>query len=171
MKRYVLLGMIRKIPDKIGVIMLKSSSQTKEKGFTLLEVLFCLSILILLIILAPRLSPFFFQLPSQNQFNKLEWTIFLEQVQIEFREAKSAQALHRKLVLTDRNNDLITHSMSGNRLIRKVNGTGNEILLQNVKAVSYEVFPSKVIIHIEDINNQKHIGLLTRFSPLETGGG
>ncbi|MFX3624890.1 MAG: competence type IV pilus minor pilin ComGF [Ectobacillus sp.] len=141
-------------------------NKQQQMGFTLLEVLICLFILSVLISIAPRLYPLL--APSKSAaFNEFEWTLFLEQMQIEFREAKRANVYGNKLILYDKAEKNVMHFFNGEELIRRVDGTGHEILLQNIQAVSYELSPSMLRIYIEDQNNKQHIGVVTRFHPLE----
>lgn len=142
--------------------------KNSESGFTLIEMLVCLLILFFLVMAVPHLQPIL-KSSFPKKFSAFEWTLYLEQIQMEFREAQQVSVYDRKLVLHDENGILVSHVIQGNYLVRKVNDKGNEILLQNVKNISYELLPAKLIVHVEDVNNERHIGSVTRFHSLEGG--
>lgn len=143
------------------------NKRSGEGGFTLLEMMFCVFLLSVLLLITPRLQPLFFGLPKQKGFNEFEWMIFLEQAQMEYREARSVQPMDKKLFMKNENGFLISYTPAGTQLIRKVNNSGNEILLQNIKTVSYERFSNKLVIHIQDLDDRMYEGILTRLSALE----
>jgi competence protein ComGF len=140
--------------------------KNRERGFTLIEVLICIAVLFLLAALTPRLA-YLFVPSSAKGISEFEWTLCLEQIQMEFREARDVQNYERTLIMHNIENKAVTHIVRGDNLVRKVDGKGYEILLQNINNVSYEVFPSKLVIYIEDNNHEKHTGIVTRFYPAE----
>lgn len=154
------------INSKASAAMLRNN-RPGEHGFTLLEAMFCICLLAMLLLVTPRLQPLFFGLPKQTSFNEFEWIIFMQQVQMEYREARTVQLIDKKLMMKDPSGFLVTYTPAGTQLIRKVNGSGNEILLQNVKTVFYKQSSNKLVIHIQDLDGKIHKGVLTRLSVLE----
>lgn len=158
--------MISETNSKASAVMLRNN-KLGEHGFTLLEVMFCICLLSTLLLVTPRLQPLFFGLPKQKSFNEFEWVIFLQQAQMEYREARTVQFIDKKLMMKDPNGFLVTYTPAGTQLIRKVNSSGNEILLQNVKTIFYKQSSNKLMIHIQDLDGKIHKGILTRLSVLE----
>ncbi|UOY93991.1 prepilin-type N-terminal cleavage/methylation domain-containing protein [Ectobacillus sp. JY-23] len=132
-----------------------------EQGFTLLEMIMCLSILSLFFVIAPPL--FHVQSKQTAPFNELEWLLYIEQLQIEFREAQGVQACDRRLVLTDKTGNVVSHTMQGINVIRKVGDKGHEVALQRIKRISYICYPTYLIVTAEDHGGQIHTGMVTTF--------
>ena len=145
--------------------MLKNSK--KEKGFTLLEVMMCFLLLSVFFLLLPRLHVLFIETPYSKQVTNWEWNIFLEQVQIEIREVEEGNSGDGKLFLKTKTGERITYVMSGNNVVRKINGTGHEVLLQKVENISYELTAHTLIIRVQDISGKIYDGVVTRYSAIE----
>ncbi|EEM15269.1 competence type IV pilus minor pilin ComGF [Bacillus pseudomycoides] len=169
-KKFVQFG---KIPNKEGwnnVVM--SKSKEVEAGFTLLEMMLCLLFLSIFFLLVPRLHSLFIEKPYSKQINSWEWNVFLEQVQLEFRESETGKGVELEnkeaLILFQMSNGAnVTYEMLGNNIVRKVNTLGMEILLQKVNSVSYDLTPYMLIIHVQDISGKMYHGVATRYTPIE----
>jgi competence protein ComGF len=148
--------------------MLKSLKE--QEGFTLIEMLICLSIFFIIFLITPRLQPFLFSMHEYKGISLFEWNVFLKQTEIEFREAVSIQETGEKLRFRSRTNELITYQLNGTRLIRKVNQSGYEILLQNVRSVTFQLSENKLSITAVDTQNTTYTRLITRFHAFEVSG-
>lgn len=144
-------------------------SKKIEAGFTLLEMMLCLLFLSIFFLLVPRLHSLFIEKPYSKQINSWEWDVFMEQVQLEFREFQ----LRSNVQLGDEGNiilfqmsngDNITYEMLGNNIVRKVNTLGREIILQKVSSVSYNLTSYMLSIHVQDISGKKYHGVVTRYT-------
>lgn len=60
-----------------------------------------------------------------------------------------------KLFLT-RDSDSILYEKFGTNVRRRVNLTGNEILLQNVKSIQFDSIKNGTIVKVEDIWSKKY---------------
>ncbi|WP_416827873.1 competence type IV pilus minor pilin ComGF [Ectobacillus polymachus] len=137
----------------------------REQGFTFLEVIFCLSILLLLITLVPRTIPKQISIVDRK-FLDFEWALCLEQIQIEFREATSVTVINNKLLLQKNNGQMVKYEKSGNDIIRTVDNKGHEIMLQQITSVSFELQTLALNVHVIDLDKKDHSGMITRFFPI-----
>lgn len=88
---------------------------------------------------------------------------------MEYREVQAVQIFDKRLLMKDKSGATITYAPWGTQLVRRVNGSGYEILLQNVKAVTYETAPGKLVIRVQDLDGKLHEGIVTRPAVLEEG--
>lgn len=146
-----------------GVVMLKN----KQSGFTLLEVMICFLFISVFFLLLPRLQVLFIEPPYPKQITNWEWNVFLEQVQIEFRDVEEGTNGEGKLFFKTKTGEQITYVKSGNNIVRKVNGAGHEVLLQKVEDISYQLAAHTLIIRVQDINGKVYDGVVIRYSAIE----
>ncbi|MEI4800314.1 competence type IV pilus minor pilin ComGF [Bacillus sp. FJAT-51639] len=144
--------------------------KNKQAGFTLLEVMICFLFLSVFFLLLPRLQVLFIEPPYPKQIMNWEWNVFLEQVQIEFREVEEGNNGDGKLFFKTKAGERITYDMSGNNVVRKVNGTGHEVLLQKVENISYQLAAHTLMIRVQDIGGKVYDGIVTRYSVIEVKG-
>lgn len=98
--------------------------------------------------------------------------LFIGQVQLEFREVSFVEKIVPEnkgnlLRFRLRTGDEVTYEKLNNRLIRKVNTRGREVILQNVEMVSYEVTPHLLFINVEDMSGKIYEGVTIRYSEME----
>ncbi|MDZ5607516.1 competence type IV pilus minor pilin ComGF [Bacillus pseudomycoides] len=149
-----------------------SKSREGEAGFTLLEMLLCLLFLSIFFLLMPRLHSLFIEKPYSKQINSWEWDVFMEQVQLEFRESQMGKGVELEnqedlLLFQMSNGANVTYEVLGNNIVRKVNTLGMEIILQKVSSVSYDLTPNILTIHVQDISGKMYHGVATRYAPIE----
>lgn len=149
-----------------GVVMLKN----KQAGFTLLEVMICFLFVSVFFLLLPRLQVLFIEPPYPKQITNWEWNVFLEQVQIEFRDVEEGNSGEGKMVFKTKAGEHITYVKSGNNVVRKVNGAGHEVLLQKVEGISYQLAAHTLMIRVQDISGKVYDGVVTRYSAVEVKG-
>lgn len=124
--------------------------QKNEKGFTLVESLISLSaFLIIVSVCSFSLKPFM-SLQYAHRINEFEWELFLQQANQEFYQTRDFYIQNNILYLIDRNNRLISYEMYGYKLRRRVNDEGYEVLLQNVKAVTFMAVSKGIVITLQD---------------------
>jgi competence protein ComGF len=129
---------------------------TGSSGFTLIEALLGFTAFCLIAALLPMV----FQVLSQVEQGKsrlqmLQWEVFSSQVKKEIRMSQKINPQTNKLILT-RDSESILYELNGTNLRRRVNLTGNEILLQNILSVHFSSVPNGVIIEVEDIWRKKY---------------
>jgi len=118
--------------------LIKPASETNNKGFTLLEVVICLAILIVVSSLLPILFLHLHQLNETMEENIYEeWDLFV----IQFRnEVKLHQIQHiepKRLTLVNQTGHSIVFSLYGNLLRRQVNGAGHEVYLTGINELNF----------------------------------
>lgn len=169
-KRFVQFGKMSNKKEWNNVAMYKS--REGEAGFTLLEMLLCLLFLSIFFLLMPRLHSLFIEKPYSRQINSWEWDVFMEQVQLEFRESQMGKGVELEnqedlLLFQMSNGANVTYEVLGNNIVRKVNTLGMEIILQKVSSVSYDLTPNILTIHVQDISGKMYHGVATRYAPIE----
>ncbi|MED1112450.1 competence type IV pilus minor pilin ComGF [Bacillus paramycoides] len=142
-----------------------------EAGFTLIEMIARLFLLLMFFLLLPRLHIIGIENIQSKGLNDWEWDVFLEQVQMEYREV----SMGRNIVIENnesilrfqhRNGDEVTYEKVDSNLIRKVNMRGREFILQNVEAVSYKLTPHLLFIYVKDISGEIYEGVVMRYSEI-----
>lgn len=142
-----------------------------EAGFTLIEMIACLFLLLMFFLLLPRLHIIGIENIQSKGLNDWEWDVFLEQVQMEYREV----SMGRNIVIENnesilrfqhRNGDEVTYEKVDSNLIRKVNMRGREFILQKVEAVSYKLTPHLLFIYVKDISGEIYEGVVMRYSEI-----
>lgn len=125
-----------------------------NKGFTFIEMIFAFSFFLLIV----SFYPVFFQLVSQSGFveerlQRMEWEVFSAQVKKEIRMSDSIRVENNRLMLKIDKMSIMYEAYNSN-IRRRVDLKGHEIMLQNIKAVSFEVIPKGVRITVKDQYNQ-----------------
>lgn len=149
-----------------------SKHKKRETGFTLLEMMICIFFVSIFFLLVPRLHSLFIEKPYSKQLNSWEWSVFTEQVQLEFREVQSGKSgvfgeNVSMMFFQKSNGDIVAYEIVGNHVVRRVNGVGREIVLQKVQAISFELTPYTLSIQVEDISGKEYQGVVTRYAAME----
>ncbi|PFL22884.1 competence protein ComG [Bacillus cereus] len=144
----------------------------KEAGFTLIEMIACLLLLVMFFLLLPRLHIMGIENTHSRGLNDWEWDVFLGQMQLEFREVISGRNIEREndwniLRFQLRNDDEVTYEKVNSNLIRKVNRRGREVILQRIEAISYKLTPQLLYIRVKDIGGEIYEGVVVRYSEIE----
>lgn len=122
----------------------------REAGFILTEMLVALSLFLVFC----AFFPLALKITTEgriisNSLRSLEWDVFLHQLKKEVHMAKSVRVTDQKLNLTiDEEN--IQYELYGNKIRRRVNGTGHEVCLQEVDTVKFEAIQNGVKIAVTD---------------------
>ncbi|WP_417899631.1 competence type IV pilus minor pilin ComGF [Bacillus haimaensis] len=108
-----------------------------EKGFTLLEALVSFSVVLIITAFLPILFQTIYTLVKEEEgIHPLELEVFTHQAKMEIRTAKSVTTTGKILTIKNGNKSITYEKYQGN-IRRRVNGTGHEIMLQNVKDVVF----------------------------------
>ncbi|KKK33324.1 hypothetical protein WQ57_25105 [Mesobacillus campisalis] len=92
---------------------------------------------------------------SEIGLQRLEWEVFASQFKKEVRLSSNATVQGDRLVLA-RNEETVQFEKFGTNIRRRVNGTGHEIVLQNVAWVRFLPLPQGVIIQVTDLNGNQY---------------
>ncbi|MFD2446041.1 competence type IV pilus minor pilin ComGF [Bacillus sp. CGMCC 1.16607] len=127
-----------------------------NKGFTLLEAILGLAAFCLM----AALFPFTMQIingitETESRLQKMEWEVFSSQIKKEIRTSDKIQINSNFISLT-KDVASVTYEQYGTKLRRRVNGAGHEIILQNVKNVSFTQVKNGVFILVKDIWNNNY---------------
>jgi competence protein ComGF len=137
-----------------------------NRGFTLLEMLLSFTIFIMI----ASFIPLFLQLaafPSEkNKLNLLEWEVFLQQAKIEIREASELEVKDGVLYLKNLYGQNVSYEQYNHSLRRRVDGTGHEILLKNIKSVSFQIVTNGCIVVVTDLNENEFRAKIKSFQPI-----
>ncbi|MFT8317507.1 MAG: competence type IV pilus minor pilin ComGF [Sporolactobacillus sp.] len=128
-----------------------------QKGFTLLSMMLALSIMAISLILVVSVTK-----ELVNRFNdqlglKKDISLFFSQTALELHYAQSVHSTGdgRQLIL-DKNGTQVSYQWQAtHRIIRQVNGSGYEIVLQHVSRASF--LTSGSYIRIEVTDDQGHV--------------
>lgn len=122
----------------------------KNDGFTIIEMLFSLMILMTTSIFILQLfSIIHTQLESKDKLHPKEWEIFTMQMQQEVRGAKSQDVIENKLYLLS-GDQLSFIEQYEDKLRRRVNGKGHEVILQNISKFKVEKDGKIIVLNITD---------------------
>ncbi|QOR68980.1 prepilin-type N-terminal cleavage/methylation domain-containing protein [Cytobacillus suaedae] len=135
-----------------------------ERGFTFLEMLVSLSILMLLLTFLVGLLAIIKE--PKAGINKLEWELFIQQAKQEIYQSTQISHINTTLTFFKNNEETVTYELYGTSIRRRVNGAGHEILLQNVSVVKYELLNNGVAIEAIDKHNNVFRSQLFSVFPL-----
>jgi competence protein ComGF len=139
----------------------------KDKGFTFIEMLVSLVIFTILATLVLQLFLVInTQLNKESSIQPLEWEIFINQLKREVRKSNVQEVDNGKILLQVDSN-VVTIEKYQNMLRRRVNGTGHQILLQNITSFQPKMEGNKIVITVSD---EEDVNYFRRLSPLLTGG-
>ncbi|SDM16584.1 competence type IV pilus minor pilin ComGF [Bacillus sp. OK048] len=129
----------------------KSVKRPNEKAFTLLEVLFALSIFTTIVFfMVPLFHIILENKESNGRLQDMEWDVFCSQVKKEIHISSKVEVISGRLVITN-NNETIYYEKYGSTIRRRVNATGHETLLQNVAVVTFTRVQNTVKINVIDV--------------------
>ena len=122
----------------------------KNEGFTMIEMLFSLMILMTISLFVLQLFTIIqTQIGTNNKIHPKEWEIFTLQMQQEVRSSKSQDVVGNKLYLLS-GDDLSLIEQYNDKLRRRVNGEGHEVILQNISNLQVEKDGDVIEIQITD---------------------
>ncbi|WP_217627922.1 competence type IV pilus minor pilin ComGF [Bacillus solimangrovi] len=124
-------------------------------GFTLLESVFSLFILMVIIAMMPLLLKVTAGLDEDNSSFIFKANLFLEQSAVEIRKAEFIHIQGSKLTMLNYDGEEILYELNGETLRRRVNGLGHEVLLQNVESVSYTHTSTTLTINVLDVMGEQ----------------
>ncbi|MBY6035520.1 prepilin-type N-terminal cleavage/methylation domain-containing protein [Fictibacillus nanhaiensis] len=124
-----------------------------KKGYTLIEVVIALGVLLMIASLLPS-----FLIPIQKQppLSQLEETsLFFSMLGKEIREGKLLEVNNNILFITDSNGDVKSFSKYHTLIRKQVNGLGHEVWLQNINSIKLEK-QSDLLLAIQIIDKDGH---------------
>jgi competence protein ComGF len=135
-----------------------------EKGFTLVEMLVSFTLFLLIISFFPIIIPLAKQTYNPDfSMNEMEWEIFVNQLAMEYREAKEVGIHATTLTLKMENNQIITYERYEDKIRRRVDESGHEVVLQHIKNIMYEQQKERLLIRLTDGVNKGREETITTF--------
>ncbi|MBM7701550.1 competence type IV pilus minor pilin ComGF [Metabacillus iocasae] len=135
-----------------------------QKGFTLVEMLISFSFFLLIVSLIPLIVPILSKTnDSHLALTNIEWELFIAQLTFEYREAKEVKVDASKLTLFTFEDHTVTYERYQDKLRRRVNQSGHEVLLQNVQSVDYKREGHMLTVELTDTKQTKFISKISKF--------
>lgn len=135
-----------------------------EKGFTLVEMLVSFTLFLIIVSFFPIIIPLAKQTYNPDfSMNEMEWEIFVNQLAMEYREAKEVRIQATTLTLKMENNQIITYERYEDKIRRRVDESGHEVVLQHIKNIMYEQQKERLLIRSTDGVNKVREETITTF--------
>lgn len=136
----------------------------KEDGYTLLEMLISFSLFLMMM----SFVPIMIKMTKEHQetsvsLSTLEWDLFVQQLTSEIRAGHQVECSHQQLTFINDYHQTITYEKYGNMIRRRVNGTGHEVVLQNISSVQFIKVPQGVLIQIKDLEKRLYAERVSLF--------
>ncbi|MGG4381849.1 competence type IV pilus minor pilin ComGF [Priestia megaterium] len=136
----------------------------REKGFTLVEMLVSFTLFLIIVSFFPIIIPLAKQTYNLDfSMNEMEWEIFVNQLAMEYREAKEVGIHATTLTLKMENNQIITYERYEDKIRRRVDESGHEVVLQHIKNIMYEQQKERLLIRSTDGVNKVREETITTF--------
>lgn len=124
----------------------KNNIAMKQAGFTMLNMLFAFAVFLLLISFFPLVLKV---MQTEVSTTSFKVDLFFEQIRNDIVQAKDISISDDSLYLSMENGNRIRYQKYNTNVRRQVNEVGNEILLQNVDNIQYEIVTNGVVISVE----------------------
>ncbi|MBL3642185.1 competence type IV pilus minor pilin ComGF [Peribacillus frigoritolerans] len=122
----------------------------KNDGFTMIELLFSLLILMSTSLFVLQLfSIIHTQMRSVDKLHPKEWEVFTMQMKQEVRSSKTQDVMGNKLYLLS-GEQLSSLEQYEDKVRRRVDGMGHEVILQNISEFRVDKDGSVIVINITD---------------------
>ncbi|MEC3606043.1 competence type IV pilus minor pilin ComGF [Bacillus glycinifermentans] len=146
-------------PLKTGMTVSIALRFSKQKGFTLLNVL--LSLTVYMFIAGTAASIFHLFLSpgvKKNDIRPEEWTITAEQMQKECKEAVAVKVADngQALEMTNSSGDAVRYEPYQALIRKRVNSKGHVPMLQHVKRVTFRLQDHQVIVEAISLNGTQY---------------
>ncbi|MDR0138386.1 competence type IV pilus minor pilin ComGF [Metabacillus idriensis] len=139
----------------------------ENKGFTFLNMLFSLSIVVIIVSSSAILIPYLYGISErENDLNLLEWEVFLQQTVIEMREGTNLTVEPQRISFTSKSGRVIEYEKYGFLIRRQVDGTGHIICLRNVKTVKFEPIAGGASLTVTSMTDNEYRFSLRNFHEL-----
>ncbi|MEH7238475.1 competence type IV pilus minor pilin ComGF [Bacillus sp. JJ1562] len=141
---------------------------SNEKGFTFVEMLVTFSILfVILSFITPFLGIVFRD--NGEQFNKLEWQILIQQMKMEIREASEISVNGASVSFKNAAGDVVSFEKYTDKIRRRVNAKGHELLLQHITDVTFEPKTNGFLISVVTVDGKSYQALISSLTTVEVG--
>lgn len=126
-----------------------------NKAFTLLEMLVNMAVVMIIISIIPMILIEIYQFNGRStDHHDINTALFLREIATELKNAKDITVIDDKLQIALRT-DLITYEYVHNRIVRKVNGEGYIIMLEDIKKGVFFIDDEHLYISLQS-KNESH---------------
>jgi competence protein ComGF len=138
-----------------------SNHLRNKQGFTLIEALLALFIFMIISTLFTLILSHLIPNRNQQGIHAFEWENFIEQAKVEIREANEYHVDSNIIYFTLQNGTTSTFSKYKNLIRRQVDGTGHEVLVQQVSDFSCKEIANGIEVTVTDVNGKIHRRIIT----------
>lgn len=133
------------------LIQFVTTGRRRTEGYFLLETILAFSLLLLIISIIPLLVN---SLPKSNEWSihQLEIQLFFQQLAFEIRETDEFGVEDGKLILYKKRGEEVTIEKYQDKVRRRVFGEGNEIMLQTISNIEFQLVNNGIYVRIIDKN-------------------
>ncbi|WP_053074994.1 competence type IV pilus minor pilin ComGF [Ornithinibacillus californiensis] len=128
-------------------------STRNEEGFTLLNQLFVLAVLLLCI---PLQTVIYKTLTEVTYYEQISIQQFFHYIQMDVNQATTYQSDGNKIILTLPNEDIVTFEAYGALIRRQVNHQGHEIYLRDIQQFQVLPLPYGLKIKIQSLEGEHY---------------
>lgn len=130
----------------------------KNDGFTMVEMLFALGLfsLIAVFMTGALASVTDWHNEDVNTNSRMEWNIFIRQLEREIQKSRNMEVPKSNVLLLDKEGEEVTYEIYSNMVRRRVNGSGHEMVLQNIKSFHLKKEEKLLTITVMLINGDKY---------------
>ncbi|TLS36433.1 competence type IV pilus minor pilin ComGF [Pseudalkalibacillus caeni] len=123
--------------------------QANNTGFTLIELLIALSVLLILL---SCITPFIKVIfpPAASKLDMDEFQLFAYKLGEEIREGHQLTVTANGLEFLNYRGETVQYQSYGTMIRRRVNGSGHDVVLQNISQVLFSGTGKEVRIHVKD---------------------
>ena len=146
-------------------------SYLRNDGFTLIEMLFSLGLfsLLTMFMTSVLVNTTEWHLYDINTHSRLEWNIFIRQLDLEVQTTGDFEVPKNNILLLNDREEKITYEIYNNMVRRRVDGTGHEVALQNIKRFLVSKENETLTISVMFLNGdqyEKRISKRYNFDPV-----
>ncbi|MBS4173451.1 competence type IV pilus minor pilin ComGF [Bacillus sp. FJAT-49736] len=135
-----------------------------EGGFTLVESIFVLMIVVTILGIFPLIIKGFSHInQSLSTEVTFEWNTFLMQLRKEIRNSSDVGVAGDKLILYV-NGEKVTYEQYGSLIRRRVHDSGHEVVLQKVKNAEFLIHDNKMELIVHFTNDRMETAAFSFFS-------
>ena len=146
-------------------------SYLRNDGFTLIEMLFALGVFSLLMMFMTSVlaNTTEWHLHDRNSHMRMEWNIFIRQLDLEIQTTGDFSVPKNDVLLLKNEDEHITYEIYNNMVRRRVDGTGHEVVLQDIKRFQVSKENEMLTIVVMFVNGdqyEKRISKRYNFDPI-----
>jgi len=121
-----------------------------NKGFTIVEMMIAFSAFLLIVSFIPLCFRLFYHDGFvEERLQRMEWEVFINQAKKEIRMGEGISVENNTLTFL-KSGQSIKYEQYGSNIRRRVGLRGHEIMLQNIKTVTFEPVVNGVGISVQD---------------------